>query len=148
MCSLFYESAQLHPAVQMISYYMGDDVSDADFLFSGRKLVRLKIANDFISMPTVTMATIQVPDKPRGARNGFKVKVKNSKGVKLIDLFRGIAEESSREVCGGGPEIEARRLFGETITRTTLLGDHRYYEGMSGAMRTGLGLSAEVRLGS
>ncbi|KAF7337856.1 RBR-type E3 ubiquitin transferase [Mycena venus] len=144
------EPIRLHPAVQMTSYVMGSDISEVDFMF-GPQLVDLEIADDLISIPTVTMATIQVPER-RGRNIGFKIKVKNSKGVRLIDLFRGIAEESSREVCVDGyeygSEIALRKLFGETITRTTLLGDHRHYEGLYGVVRKGLGLSADIFLGS
>ncbi|KAJ7509759.1 hypothetical protein B0H11DRAFT_2184278 [Mycena galericulata] len=135
------EPIRLHPAVQKASYVMGADVSSVKFYTGDRNrpfLDGLAIANDFISIPVVTMVTIQIPD--RGfAPNAFKVKVKNSKGVKIIDIFTRLQIESNRRIM--------TERYG-VMTRAEFLGDHLHYEGLSAVVRTGLGCSAELYLGS
>ncbi|KAJ7464568.1 hypothetical protein FB451DRAFT_441302 [Mycena latifolia] len=134
------EPIRLHPALPEISYIMGNDISSVRFYAADHdiRLVNLAIANDFISIPVVTMVKIELPDRP-GLAHGFKIKVKNSKGVKLIDLFKGMEAESNREVMTAEYGV---------MTKADLLGDHLYYEGLSTVVRTGLGLSAQLWLGS
>jgi hypothetical protein len=43
----------------------------------------LAIANDFASIPMVTTITIQ----------GFNIKIKNMKGIKVIDIFTALAKK-------------------------------------------------------
>ncbi|KAJ7656463.1 hypothetical protein DFH06DRAFT_1132391 [Mycena polygramma] len=92
------------------------------------KLVDLAIANDFMSIPAVTTATLDV------GPNGFTVKVKNSKGITLIDFFRAIDKEANVKVKRGR----------HTVTKGEFLGAHSFYEGLSNLMRIGSGLSAAI----
>ncbi|KAJ7117573.1 hypothetical protein C8R44DRAFT_738468 [Mycena epipterygia] len=138
----FKNSLQLHPAVQQASYTLGSDLEAVSFYTKKGNpgLSELAIANDFISIPVVTMITVDIPGRLLAPR-GFRIKVKNSKGVRLIDLFVGLATESNREV--------AAAEYG-TMTKADLLGNHIYYEGLElpSLVRNGLGLSAQLWLGS
>ncbi|KAJ7181005.1 hypothetical protein C8R46DRAFT_1071171 [Mycena filopes] len=155
------EPVRLHPALDIASYTMG---SVDDVYFSGDdeppRLTNLGIANDFISIPVVTMVRLVIPERLVSA-NGFKIKVKNPKGVKLIDVFAAMAEDLASSQGGSQgpppalwddePEGPAR---GPYVSQTSLNqacltpGMFSYYEGMSDITRTGLGLSAALYLGS
>ncbi|KAJ7631373.1 hypothetical protein DFH06DRAFT_1303819 [Mycena polygramma] len=126
---------RIHPAINSASYRFGDGLDSVQFFCKGDttfKLVDLAIANDFLSIPAVTTATLDV------GPNGFTVKVKNSKGITLIDFFRAIDKEAKVKVKRGR----------HTVTKGELLGDHSFYEGLSNLMRIGSGLSAAMYLGS
>ncbi|KAF7356261.1 hypothetical protein MVEN_00957600 [Mycena venus] len=134
------EPVRLHPALNQASYYMGNDLESVNFYLGNdnpnwTQLCKLAIASDFISIPVVTMATLVLPDRIFG----FKIKVKNAKGVRLTDVFVAMHKESNVPVM--------TRDYG-MMTRAEALGDHRYYEGLQNVARQGLGLSAEMFLGS
>lgn len=131
------EPVRLHPALNKTAYVMGHDLPGVCFN-TGNALVDLALANDFVSIPVVTMVRIEVPQR-LASPNGFKIKIINAKGVRMIDLFKGLVTESNREVL--------TKNWG-LMTRAELLGDQLYYEGMSTVRRTGLGLSAQLYLGS
>ncbi|KAJ7918647.1 hypothetical protein B0H13DRAFT_283491 [Mycena leptocephala] len=134
------ESVRIHPALNEASYVMGERVESVYFfkMSSQPQLVALAIANDFISIPVVTMAKLVIPNRIVYP-NGFKIKVTNSKGVRVSDVFAAMNKESNTKVDHPHYGI---------MTKWELLGDHRHYEGFSEVARTGLGLSASLYLGS
>ncbi|KAJ6530030.1 hypothetical protein DFH09DRAFT_1184421 [Mycena vulgaris] len=127
------EPIRLHPAVQTASYIMGSRIvyfwTNAA---SDPQVPPSAIANDFISIPAVTMVNIEIG-------GGFGTQARNMNGVRLIDLFRCIKAEANRKFMS----IELRIL-----TVGDLLGDHVHYEGLDNVVRTGLGISARLMLGS
>ncbi|KAF7377909.1 F-box domain-containing protein [Mycena sanguinolenta] len=145
------EPVRLHPAVPLVSYILGNKVERASFWIRNKDyrphLVDLAIANDFVSIPVVTMMKIKVPDRsyiPVERQNSFNVVVKNPRGVRLIDFFRALAKESSVLLQG----YTVRDFFGQKTTRATLLGDHIYYEGIDEVTKEGLLLTGTIWLGS
>ncbi|KAJ7289186.1 hypothetical protein C8J57DRAFT_1459250 [Mycena rebaudengoi] len=130
----------LHPAVQHASYFLGDSVKEVAFYNINRgtkvELINLAIANDFALIPVVTMITIRSQQPVWGI--DLKAKVKNGKGVKVIDVFTALEKESNRRVVTG---------YGVT-TRAERCGDHRHYEGLRTLIRSGLGLKTDLYLGS
>ncbi|KAJ7289187.1 hypothetical protein C8J57DRAFT_1706083, partial [Mycena rebaudengoi] len=92
---------RLHPAVQETSFILGEGIKNAGFYVGDKHvpLMDLAIANDFASIPMVTTITIQ----------GFNIKIKNMKGIKVIDIFTALAKKFTRRV-------------------SERLGDHRFYE--------------------
>jgi hypothetical protein len=79
---------QIHPALNEASYVMGEHVERVYFfkMSSQPQLIALAIANDFISIPVVTLAKLVVPERVVSP-NGFKIKVTNGKGIRLRDVF-------------------------------------------------------------
>ncbi|KAJ7509756.1 hypothetical protein B0H11DRAFT_1257484 [Mycena galericulata] len=134
------EPIRLHPAVQMASCNMGSDEPSVFFISEGSfpRLKNLAIADDFISIPVITMLKIEIeiPDTPY--HGGFKFKVKNSKGVKLTDFFTELKRELTREV------LTQQMGF---MTRGELLGNWVLYKGLVKIVKTGLGCSAELSVG-
>ncbi|KAJ6574600.1 hypothetical protein B0H19DRAFT_1254287 [Mycena capillaripes] len=126
------ERIRLHPALPELSYMIGNGLEDVCFFVKEDQveLSQLKLANDFISIPAVPSASINVA--------AFHVTVKNSKGITLLDLFSAIAKESTTKIKRGK----------KTIMKGDLLGDHRFYEGFEMLRRSGHSLSAEVARGS
>ncbi|KAF8201086.1 hypothetical protein K438DRAFT_635512 [Mycena galopus ATCC 62051] len=137
------EPVRLHPALNEASYYMGNDLKSVTFYTGSNRdypqLFNLAIANDFISIPVVTMVKVAVPRRGLNTVGGFKFKIKNPKGIKLTDVFAAMHKNSNiRDV-----------LTSEGImARAEALGNHRYYEGFQTVARTGLGISAELWMGS
>ncbi|KAJ7464538.1 hypothetical protein FB451DRAFT_440910 [Mycena latifolia] len=134
--SSFAEPTRLHPAVQQASCTIGDGVEAVSFYTGGEwddnpKLAKLAIANDFLSIPAVTVLKIELAPN-------FNVTAKNAKGVKVVDLFTAIEKEASRKV-------KTRR---GSMERYEMLGDHRFYEGLSTLIRIGQELRAQACLGS
>ncbi|KAJ7763605.1 hypothetical protein DFH07DRAFT_770781 [Mycena maculata] len=135
------EPIRLHPTANLASYTMGRQASDVYFYVGNRgdypKLTKLAISDDFISIPVVTMLTVRIPNRGFNSSNGFQVKVKNAKGVKLIDLFSRLHRESNCPIMTENYGIMWRAEF---------LGDHvcRHYEGLSNVVRAGLGASADL----
>ncbi|KAJ7742862.1 hypothetical protein B0H16DRAFT_1019078 [Mycena metata] len=123
---------RLHPALNSVSYLIGNDLTDVCFFVGDKQpqLSDLSIAADFLSIPAVTTATVSC--------GSLTVKVKNSKGIKLIDFFKAMAKESSVKVKRGR----------QTMTKGDLLGDHRFYEGLINVRRDGSELAAEIATGS
>ncbi|KAJ7656462.1 hypothetical protein DFH06DRAFT_1199592 [Mycena polygramma] len=120
------EPVRLHPAVQSPMYSIGDDVSEVYYFDGdGPALATMAIANDFISIPVVTMV------KMTGM---LAFTVKNGKGVTLMDLFSAMEKEANRPIRG---------MFGES-TKAQELSDFHHYEGLNNLVRTGLCLSAEI----
>ncbi|KAJ7656465.1 hypothetical protein DFH06DRAFT_471842 [Mycena polygramma] len=126
---------RIHPAIESASYLFGRGLDSVEFFGkedTNFKLVDLAIANDFISIPAVTTATLDV------GPTCFTVKVKNSKGITLADLFGAMDKEANVKVKRGR----------QSISNAELLGDHLFYEGFNNLMRVGSSLSAEMHLGS
>ncbi|KAJ7742869.1 hypothetical protein B0H16DRAFT_1860684 [Mycena metata] len=139
-CTPASELVRLHPALEIASYTMGAVKTVYFYCEKNSKQPRLSelaIANEFTSIPVVTMVRLVIPERIVCA-NGFKIKVKNPKGVRVIDVFDAMAEEASRKVH--------HPHYGR-MSQRELLGDHIYYEGMSNICRTGLGLSTDLYLG-
>ncbi|KAF7377910.1 F-box domain-containing protein [Mycena sanguinolenta] len=125
----FSEPVRLHPALPVVSYVLGNSVEKASFFIGDNEafLVDLAIANDFVSIPVVTMMKINV--------HSFNVVVKNPEGVRLVDFFRALAKESS---------VVVRRK----MTRAELMGDHIFYEGIEYPTRKGDLLMGTLMRGS
>jgi hypothetical protein len=112
---------------------MGNSLESVRFYTKGdHRLCQLAIANDFISIPVVTMATLVFPERIWGP--GFKIKVKNSKGVRLTDVFVALEKEfdyvyllwlylMSRDSRSNVPVYT--QDYG-IIKKGEALGDHRY----------------------
>ncbi|KAJ7108840.1 hypothetical protein C8R43DRAFT_1043613 [Mycena crocata] len=86
---------RLHPALQTASYLLGQSANSVSFYTNSDdwpRLNKLAIANDFISIPVVTMVKITIPQRTVSP-NGFKIKVKNGKGVRLVDVFAALATD-------------------------------------------------------
>ncbi|KAJ7180998.1 hypothetical protein C8R46DRAFT_596473 [Mycena filopes] len=127
------EKTRLHPAVDSVSYLVGNDLNTVCFYVGNDKQLELSdlaIANDFFSIPAVTKATISC--------GTFTAQVKNGMGIKVIDFFKAMVEESNVKVKRGH----------KTMTKGDLLGDHRFYEGVINIRRNGLDLVAEIARGS
>ncbi|KAJ7631376.1 hypothetical protein DFH06DRAFT_1224350 [Mycena polygramma] len=126
------EPVRLHPAVQSPMYLGLRAIACAwqtEFVYyfdgDGPALATMAIANDFISIPVVTMV------KMTGM---LAFTVKNSKSVTLMDLFSAMEKEANRPVRG---------MFGES-TKAQELGDFHHYEGLNNLVRSGLCLSAKM----
>jgi hypothetical protein len=65
--------------VQETSYVLGEDIEDAGF-YVGDKQVQLM---DFASIPVVTKITIV----------RFNIKIKNTKGIRVIEIFTALAKK-------------------------------------------------------
>ncbi|KAJ6534583.1 hypothetical protein DFH09DRAFT_1369714, partial [Mycena vulgaris] len=114
----FMPCLRLHPAVQVVSYMLGEDLQSVCFYIGQGddppELAKLAIANDFISIPAVTTLNIEITQN-------FNVVVKNNKGVRLVDVFTAMERESTRK-------IKTRRRM---VERYELLGNHRFFEGFT-----------------
>ncbi|KAJ7631374.1 hypothetical protein DFH06DRAFT_703102 [Mycena polygramma] len=158
------EPIRMHPALFEVSYSMGSDrpsfitgkaptpdkdgffiASDIMKSFRHVQLSELAIANDFISIPVVTMAKLLVPDR-LSRPTGFKIKVINTKGIRLMDVFAAMEKESNTAYLDDRPPFHHPHF--RTMTKAAVLGDHVHYEGFRNVARRGLGLSADLYLGS
>ncbi|KAJ6461086.1 hypothetical protein C8R45DRAFT_1029143, partial [Mycena sanguinolenta] len=135
------DSVRLHPALPSVSYLLGNSVEEALFFIGDEeaRLVDLPIANDFMSIPVVTLMHINVHDS-------FDVVVESPEGVRLGDFFRALATESSVTIDDDSGFLAEE--FGEEPTRATLLGDHRFYEGISYLTKKGDVLMGMILCGS
>ncbi|KAK7043522.1 hypothetical protein R3P38DRAFT_2885289 [Favolaschia claudopus] len=143
------ERVRLHPAIPEISYVFGCGKEKVGFFVRDRsedchtdypyrriQLSQLEIANDFISIPAVTKAVIDV--------RAFMVILENPKGITLMNLFDGFVKESTRKLAPDIFDI----VFKTQKVMAHFLGDHLHYEGLYTVTRTGNCLTAEVFLGS
>jgi hypothetical protein len=112
---------QIHPALNEASYVMGERVESVYFfkMSSQPQLVALAIANDFISIPVVTMAKLVIPDRIVYP-NGFKIKVTNSKGVRVSDVFAAMNKECVLL-------IYSIAVFNDSDPRSNTKVDHPHY---------------------
>ncbi|KAJ7892800.1 hypothetical protein B0H14DRAFT_2685749 [Mycena olivaceomarginata] len=134
------EPVRLHPAVQAASYVFGDPVSSVRFGVGREnppKLVDLSIANDFISIPVVTMLTVNP------MISTLKTKVKNAKGIRVIDLFNALEAEYAKRPT---TSIYGTMTRSELICSATINGEHYLptYCGLEKVTRAGLALCAEM----
>ncbi|KAJ6461084.1 hypothetical protein C8R45DRAFT_538261 [Mycena sanguinolenta] len=142
ICTENSEPVRLHPAIPMVSYRLGNGVENAYLwtrkLEEKRHLMGLPIANNFVSIPVVTMMKIKVPNH----NNSFNVVVKNPKGVRLVDFFRALAKES------GAIFQDHSAYYGHKTGRAAFLGDHVHYEELEDVTKEGLLLTGTIWFGS
>ncbi|KAK7033794.1 hypothetical protein R3P38DRAFT_3185673 [Favolaschia claudopus] len=109
------DRVRLHPALSQVSYTIGQDLKDVGF-FIDHDLVELtkfiELANDFLSIPAVTMAHIDVSYIAH--ISAFEFTVKNEEGVTVLDFFAEFVKEATRKVKRGK----------KTTTMADRLGDH------------------------
>ncbi|KAJ7463786.1 hypothetical protein FB451DRAFT_460574 [Mycena latifolia] len=135
------ELVRLHPAVQIPpSYVFGDGLQTAVFSSDTDeepKLINLAIANDFISIPAVTTLKINHDIERDGAGGPLTFTIKNSEGVKVLDLFSQI-ETLSRPI--------KTRYGTRTRAEIDLLecADYVNYDGLHELFRKGLTLWATM----
>ncbi|KAJ7863925.1 hypothetical protein B0H13DRAFT_1899396 [Mycena leptocephala] len=99
--------AQVHPALQFMSYCMGEEIETAAIFRSGAEtdthpnslqkfpIIELGIAHDFATRPTVTQMFIksQKEFNETGLAGPFCARVINTRGVTVLDGLQAIVRE-------------------------------------------------------
>ncbi|KAK7057868.1 hypothetical protein R3P38DRAFT_2843456 [Favolaschia claudopus] len=98
-----------------ILYVIGEDLDGVGFSAyyaeENVKLTKFKVAHDFVSIPTVTAARVNVEQI-------WDYEDSNERGVTVLDFFKGLMEESRKETAQERADNKA-----------DLLCDHLFYDG-------------------
>ncbi|KAJ7066246.1 hypothetical protein C8F01DRAFT_697068 [Mycena amicta] len=146
------EPVEFHPCFHHATYSVGGNLSRVIFyeplgiLPTEGKHVSLtdtKIADDFITIPVVTMLKLKIPGQfsPDGLSIfSTTVKIKNAKGVRVMDLWKTLVEKFDYSVNLNLPTGNVK------MHRGGFLSDFDHYAGFAKVTRNGLALSAELIL--
>ncbi|KAJ7676251.1 hypothetical protein B0H17DRAFT_1139971 [Mycena rosella] len=166
----------IHPALQIMSYCMGEDIDTAAIYHPNDlhlfPVINLDIAHDFATRPTVTQVFIR-PKENFGGRTGFRgpfcAKVTNARGVTVLNVLQAIVTECLvidspvlrlHYPAGAEEGVVTDDMVGEALQAVILPDGRRigewlnkadYLEGFRGyegleATRKGLRVNALVRL--